>query len=124
MKHIHLILLGLILLIGLFFRTYMVVERYDYAHDADLYSWIVKDIVVNHHFRLIGQLTSAPGIFVGPLFYYSLVPFFLLTNMDPIGALIPVTILGLLTIFSYYFVLVNYLIKKPDISALFCMLFY
>ncbi len=119
MKRTHLILLCLILLIGLFFRTYMVVERYDYAHDSDLYSWMVKDIVINHHFRLIGQLTSAPGIFIGPLFYYSLVPFFLLTNMDPIGALIPVTILGLLTIFSYYFVLSKLFTKETGLIGAF-----
>ena len=70
----------LILLIGLFFRTYAVVGRYDFAHDHDLFSWIVKDIVVDNHPRLIGQLTSAPGIFIGAFFYYSLVPFFLLLS--------------------------------------------
>lgn len=119
MKRIHIILLGLILLTGLFFRTYMVVERYDFAHDQDLYSWIVKDVVVNHHFRLIGQLTSAPGIFIGPLFYYSLVPFFMLTNMDPIGALIPVTILGLFTILSYYLVLSKLFNKETGLIGAF-----
>ncbi len=106
-------------MIGLFFRTYQIVERFEFAHDADLYSWIVKDIAVDHHFRLIGQLTSAPGIFIGPLFYYSLVPFFLLTHMDPIGALIPVTILGLLTIFSYYFVLSKLFKKEVGLIAAF-----
>ncbi len=119
MRRYHLILLGLILLVGLFFRTYMIVERYDYAHDQDLYSWMVKDIVVNHHFRLIGQLTSAPGIFIGPLFYYSLVPFFLLTNMDPVGALIPVTILGLFTILSYYLVLSKLFNKETGLIGVF-----
>ena len=104
MKRHHLILI-LILFIGFFFRTYQIVERFEFAHDGDLYSWIIKDIVDNGHFRLIGQLTSAPGIFIGPLFYYLLIPFFVITNMDPIGALIPVTLLGLLTIYSYYFVL-------------------
>lgn len=103
-KRPHLLILGLILAVGLFFRTYQVVERFEFAHDGDLYSWIVKDIIVNKHPRLIGQLTTAPGIFIGPVFYYLLVPFFLLTNMDPVGAVIPTTIVGLLTILSYYFV--------------------
>ena len=103
-KRPHLLILGLILLIGLFFRTFQIVERFDFAHDGDLYSWIVRDILINHHPRLIGQLTSAPGIFIGPFFYYLLVPFFILTNMDPVGVLIPTTIIGLLTIFSFYFV--------------------
>ena len=97
-------LLILILLVALFFRTYEVVGRFEFAHDGDLYSWIVKDIVVNHHPRLIGQLTSADGIYIGPLFYYILVPFFLLSRMDPVGAIIPITIVGMLTVFSYYWV--------------------
>lgn len=104
MKKSYLLLI-LILLIGLFFRTYKATERFEFAHDGDLYSWIVKDIVINHHIRLIGQVTSAPGIFIGGLFYYLLIPFFLLSNMDPIGTVYFSIILGLLTITSLYFVL-------------------
>lgn len=100
----HLLILGLILIIALFFRTYKIVDWFEFAHDGDLYSWIVKDIVVDKHIRLIGQLTSAPGIFIGPLFYYTLIPFFLLTRMDPVGAVIPITIIGVATVFSYYYV--------------------
>ncbi len=118
MKRHHLIFIA-ILLIALFFRTFKIVERFDFAHDGDLYSWIVKDIVVNHHFRLIGQLTSAPGIFIGPLFYYALIPFFLLTNMDPIGALIPITSLSLFTVFSYYLVLSKLFKKEVGLIAAF-----
>lgn len=93
-----------IILLGIFFRAYKLIERYQYGHDADLFSWIAKDIIVDHHYRLIGQLTSAPGIFIGPLYYYLNIPFFLLTNMDPIGAVIPITIIGVFTIFSYYWI--------------------
>lgn len=81
------------------------IERFEFAHDGDLYSWIVKDIVVNQHFRLIGQLTSAPGIFIGGLFYYLLIPFFLITKMDPIGTIYFAIIIGLSTILSLYFVM-------------------
>lgn len=101
----HHLILAIILLIALFFRTYKVVDRFEFAHDGDLYSWIVKDIVVNHHIRLIGQLTSAPGIYIGPYFYYSLIPFFILTRMDPIGTVILAILLGLVTTVSYYWVL-------------------
>ena len=118
-RYPHLIILIVILLIGLFFRTYMLKERYEFGHDADLYSWIVKDIVVNHHFRLIGQLTSAPGIFIGPMFYYLIAPFFLITNMDPFGAIIPFTILGLLTIISYYFVFTRLFSKETGLIGAF-----
>lgn len=104
MKRSQIIILVLIITLGFFFRTYKLVERTDFGHDADLYSWIVKDIVVNKHFRLVGQETSASGVFIGPLFYYLLVPFFILLKMDPVAAHIPITIFGILTVISYYFV--------------------
>lgn len=97
-------LLVLILLLGFFFRTYQLVERADFGHDADLFSWIVKDIVLNGHHRLIGQEISAPGIFLGSLFYYLLVPFYLIFNMDPVASIFPITIIGMLTLFSYFIV--------------------
>lgn len=118
-KRPHLLILGLILLIGLFFRTYEIVERFEFAHDGDLYSWIAKDIIVNKHPRLLGQLTTAPGIFIGPAFYYLLVPFFLVTNMDPIGTVIPTTIIGLLTILSYYFIFSKIFNAKVGLIASF-----
>lgn len=118
-KRPHLILLFCILLISLFFRTYQLVERFEFAHDGDLYSWIVKDIVANHHPRLIGQLTSAPGIFIGGLFYYLLVPFFLITKMDPIGVTGLGIVVGLLTIISYYLVLSKLFNRATGLIAAF-----
>ena len=111
--------IGVILLIALFFRAYDIVGRFEFAHDGDLYSWIVKDIVVNKHFRLIGQLTTAPGIFIGPLFYYLLVPFFLIFKMDPIGALIPVLLFGLATVLSFYWVFSKLFNKVAGLIASF-----
>lgn len=96
--------LAMVVLLGLFFRLYQLEHLSPFAHDQDLYSWIVKDILVDHHFRLIGQLTSIEGVFIGPLFYYLLVPFFALFNMDPGGAIVLSTITGLLTILSIYYV--------------------
>ncbi len=119
MRQPYLLILGLILIIGIFFRSYQLVERFEFAHDGDLYSWIVKDIVVNHHFRLIGQLTSAEGIFVGPFFYYLLVPFFLITKMDPIGVTFLGVLIGVFTIFSYYFVLKKLFNKTVGLIAAF-----
>lgn len=111
--------IAVILAIALFFRTYKVVERFEFAHDGDLYSWIVKDIVVNKHARLIGQLTSAPGIFIGPLFYYLITPFFILFEMDPVGAIVPITIIGMLNVASYYFVFSKVFNKKVGLIAAF-----
>src|SRR3989339_665460 len=96
-------LLITILLIGLFLRVYKPLELYMYGHDQDLAGWIIKDILVNGHLRLIGQETSSQGVFIGPLSYYLQIPFYLLTKMDSSGTIILVTILGLFSIFSFYF---------------------
>ncbi len=118
-KNHHLLLLALIFIVAIFFRTYQLIPRLEFGHDADLYSWVVKDIVVNHHPRLIGQLTTADGIFIGPFFYYLLIPFFILTNMDPVGAIIPTISIGLLTIISFYFCLSKLFNKQVALIAAF-----
>jgi 4-amino-4-deoxy-L-arabinose transferase-like glycosyltransferase len=93
-----------ILLIGLFFRVWKLESFYIFEHDQDLYSWIVKDIWVEHHLRTIGQVTSIEGVFVGPLFYYLLVPFYVIGGMNPVAATWFATLIGLLTIYSVFFV--------------------
>lgn len=90
--------------LSMFMRTYQMVARYGYDHDGDLASWIIKDIVVDKHLRLVGQLTSAPGIYIGPLFYYALIPFYFLTSMDPVGGLGLSVIISVASLLSLYFV--------------------
>ena len=88
------------LILGLLMRGVGAIDRFNYNHDNDLSSWIIKDIVVDHHPRLIGQLTSEQGIFIGPLFYYALIPFYWLSNWDPIGGLALSILIGVVGIIS------------------------
>jgi len=96
--------LAIIVAVAFFLRFYNAEKWFDFTHDGDLYSWVFKDIAIDHHIRLIGQVTSTPGIYIGPLFYYSVIPFFLLFNMEPVGAVYTVLILGLLTTISFYWI--------------------
>ena len=88
-----------------------------YSHDQDLAGWIIKDVVVNHHLRLIGQETSSQGVFVGPLFYYMQIPFYFMAHMDPAGSIVLVTLLGLFTIFSFYYCFAKMFGRKVGIFA-------
>lgn len=97
-------LLILALILGLFTRSYQYLQRFQYAHDNDLASWIIKDIVIDKHPRLIGQLTSSPGIYIGSLWYYLQIPFYLVANMDPIFVPWLSVSVGLLAIVSIYWV--------------------
>ena len=112
---------GLILLViiaaGLFLRLYKAEIYLPYGHDNDLESWIVKDIVLNKHFRLVGQETSTQGIYIGALYYYLLVPFYLLAKMQPSGTIFLSAILGAFTIWSAYYVF-GRLFKKKEIGLI------
>lgn len=100
------ILLSIILL-AVFLRLYKASDWFDFYHDGDLYSWFVKEIVVNHNIRLIGQETTVQGVFIGPFFYYSIIPFFVLNNMSPLSLVWYGVLIGIATIGSFYFVFKN-----------------
>lgn len=98
------IILLLILLLGLLLRVYKLEIFYPFGHDQDLSAWIAKDIIVDHHFRLIGQETSVLGIFIGPLFYYLVAGSFAIFKMNPLSGAFVTTTISLLTIISIYWV--------------------
>jgi len=75
-----------------------------YGHDQDLASWVIMDVLENKHIRLIGQETSVQGIFIGPLFYYLLIPFYIVFGMDPFGGVFLVSFLSFLGILSIYYI--------------------
>jgi 4-amino-4-deoxy-L-arabinose transferase-like glycosyltransferase len=83
-----------------------------YGHDQDLAGWIVKDIVIDGHLRLIGQETSTQGIFIGGFFYYLQIPFYLLFGMDPIGVTLMGGILGTLYILGIYLIFLKVFSKR------------
>lgn len=113
------IILIFILLLGLFFRTYKLEIFYPWGHDQDLFAWIAKDIVIDHHLRLIGQETSVTGVFIGPIFYYLIAFTFAIFNMNPMSANIVTTIFSLLTIFSIYFVFSKFFNKTIGLIGAF-----
>jgi uncharacterized membrane protein len=112
-NYLFLIILGL----GLFLKSYKPLQLFIYSHDQDLAGWMIKDILVNKHLRLIGQETSTQGVFIGPLFYYLLIPFYLLFNMDPAGGVLMVTLLGAFGIWSFYFVFLKIFNKPTGLIA-------
>jgi len=105
-------LIILIICASLFLRLYKGQEWFTYTHDNDLTGWFIKDVVVNKHPRLVGQITSTPGFHIGPLFYYYQLPFYLLSKMDPIAGMWAVTLLGALSTLSFWFVFTKVFGKK------------
>ncbi len=109
--------LCLILLLALFMRSSRALELFAYGHDQDLAGWFVRDIVENHHLRLIGQETSVHGVYIGPLWYYSIVPFYVLLGMSPASGLIVSILVGVITVFSMWFVVSSIFSNRVGLYA-------
>lgn len=54
--------------------------------------------------RMIGQEISIPGLFLGPIYFYYLVPFFMISHLHPVGGVIGSLLVGLVIIVAYFFV--------------------
>ncbi|MEK7526137.1 MAG: glycosyltransferase family 39 protein, partial [Patescibacteria group bacterium] len=106
-----------LLLVGVFLRTFNVYEWFMYSHDQDLAGWVVRDILENRHLRLIGQETSSKGVFIGSLFYYLQIPFYVVFGMDPAGSVWLPIIISVFSMWSIYFVFTRVFGKVTAIIA-------
>ena len=109
-KIILVILFIFIVLLSLFPRSIEVLNQNPiFGFDQGREMLAARSIVVNHKLILIGAELGAgsagiSGIFQGPLYYYLLTIPFILFNGSPVGGVVMMFFLGLLSIaFSYYF---------------------
>jgi 4-amino-4-deoxy-L-arabinose transferase-like glycosyltransferase len=98
------IILGLILLVGAFFRLYKINEYMTFLGDEGRDVIIVRNLLVHGDPILIGPGTSVGGMYLGPLYYYFMAPFLLLANFSPVGPAIGVALLGVATIWLVWYV--------------------
>lgn len=111
--------LWLIIAFGMLFRLYNFDKGFSFAHDQDLYSWIAKDIIVNNHNRLVGQVTSVDGVFIGSAYYYLMALFYKIGNMNPMSGVIPITMIGLFTIWSFFYIVKKHFGEKAGLWSAF-----
>lgn len=75
----------LLLIVSIFFSFYHLEKLYGFEFDQERDFNIVKSIVVDHKFTLIGpRVVSSAGFYLGPWYYYLQVPFFMAMNGDPL----------------------------------------
>jgi len=59
---------------------------------------VVKRMIVDHKFTLLGPITSVGSIYMGPIYYYFMVPFLWAWKLDPVGPAVMVAIVAILTV--------------------------
>lgn len=111
------LLLGVILLIGAFFRLYRIREYLTFLGDEGRDVLVVKRMLVDGKFTLLGPITSVGSIYMGPVYYYMMAPFLLLSGFDPVGPAIMVAMLGIATIALIYFFTREFFSQYAAIAA-------
>src|SRR3989337_2743591 len=101
-NYIPYLLIILILFIGAFFRLYRIREYLTFLGDEGRDVLVVKRLLVDHKFTLLGPITSVGSLYMGPVYYYMMAPFLLLSGFDPVGPAIMVAILSVATIALIY----------------------
>lgn len=101
-KHYQTVLLIFILLIGAYLRLYKISQYLTFLGDEGRDMLVVLHMIVNHKFTLLGPTASVGGFFLGPIYYYFMLPFVWLWRLDPTGAAVMVAVFGIATIYLVY----------------------
>lgn len=101
-QYIYLSILLFILLLGAFLRFYKIREYMTFLGDEGRDMLVVKRMIIDHKFTLLGPITSVGSIYMGPIYYYFMAPFLWLWRMDPVGPSIMVAIISVFTIALLY----------------------
>ena len=91
-----------LLLLGAYLRLYKISEYMTFLGDEGRDMLVIKRMIVDHKFTLLGPTASVGGFFLGPIYYYFMLPFVWAWQMDPTGAAVMVALAGIATIYLIY----------------------
>lgn len=111
------LLLVLILILGAFLRLYRISDYMLFLGDEGRDVLIVKGMLVDHKLTLLGPTTSVGAMFLGPIYYYFMVPFLWLSRLDPVGPAIMVALFSLATILLIYKFSADFFDKKMGLAT-------
>lgn len=88
----------IILMLAAILRLYRISDYMGFLGDEGRDALIVKRMIVDHKFTLLGPITSVGLMHLGPMYYYFMAPFLLLTNLDPVGPAVMVALFSVATV--------------------------
>jgi 4-amino-4-deoxy-L-arabinose transferase-like glycosyltransferase len=115
----ELVLLLFVFLIAAFLRTYKVRDLTTFSADQGRDALIIKKILVDYRFTLLGPKTSISDVHLGPIYYYLLLPFFWIFKLDPIAGSIMTIIFDLGTLLLIFYFVKSFINPQSAIFALF-----
>ncbi len=106
LKRIDFLFLSLIFLAGLYFSFFRLSELYSYNYDQERDYLAIKQMLDLRRPILIGpRVVSASGFYLGPWYYYCLLPFYLLFGANPLFGAYMAGFFNILTALGIFFLL-------------------
>lgn len=100
----EIIILFLIILLATFLRLYQIDQRAVFLGDEGRDALVVKRMIVDHKWTLLGPSTSIGDMYLGPIYYYMMIPPLWLARLDPVGPAIMVALIGVATVYLVFVV--------------------
>ncbi len=106
----------LVLSAAVFLRFWRLTSWQHLTYDQSRDYLIIKKLLVDNKFTLVGPTVSiAPGFFLPPFYYYSLIPFIEFSNFHIVGPDIYTAILGAVSVLFFYFLAKDFFGVYPAI---------
>lgn len=102
MSKFKLALIFLVIAVSAFTHLYQIDKTYIFQNDEGRDALIAFKMIDSSRPVLLGPETSVGNMYLGPFYYYLMVPSLILSKLDPVGPAIMVAILGILTTYLIY----------------------
>ncbi|MCX6816760.1 MAG: glycosyltransferase family 39 protein [Candidatus Beckwithbacteria bacterium] len=106
-----------LLSIGFLLRIWNLHLNLHFGYDQGRDALVVESIIKNHKPVLIGPTTGIEGVFLGPFFYYLILPFYFLGQGNPVWPATEMVLLGTLSIYLIYLLGKDLFGKKVGLLA-------
>src|SRR3972149_4894161 len=100
--YLSLIFILFVIMPAAYMRLYRISEYLTFLGDEGRDVLVVKRMLIDHKFTLLGPITSVGSIYMGPVYCYFMTPFLLLWRFDPVGPSIMVALFSVATVFLIY----------------------
>lgn len=94
--------LFIILCVAAYLRLYMISGYMTFLGDEGRDVLVVMHMIVNHKFTLLGPTASVGGFFLGPVYYYFILPFLWAWKLSPVGPAVMVALFGIATVYLVF----------------------
>ena len=111
------IFLVLILIVATFLRFYNLENTFVFQADQARDALVVANIFKEKDLVFIGPVTSIGNMYLGPFYYYFMLPFLFLSYPNPIGPVYAVAVLGVITVALIYLIVKKIFNQKMAILA-------